>query len=129
MAPWNAKRGKVLSHSAKAASKAEAAATAFAIFVDPSSPTFLCSIEFIVKVIHAYCEDKDVDEHVAPFILDLGSSIVKDTKFFQTMELYWDMNVFVAQAMLAKDPEFKKFSLWIKALEEQDKLLLILFRG
>jgi hypothetical protein len=90
---------------------------------------FLHNIEEDVKVIHAYCENEDVDEKVTSFVPDLRSKISRYINFFRIVELYWNMKAFVAQAMLAKDPEFINLGCRLRRWRNIIKYFSLLFCG
>jgi hypothetical protein len=98
----------------------------FSSCIDLQYQVFLHNIEKDVKVVRVYVEDSEVDNQVAPFVLDLGSSIARDTKFFRTIEIYWHTKDFVAHTMLAKELEFKASRQRMEAIEVENNLLLSL---
>jgi hypothetical protein len=84
------------------------------------------NIEEDVKVIRVYVENSKVDNKASLFVLDLGSSIARNTKFFRTIELYWHTKDFIAQEMLAKELGFKVLRKRIEAIKAYHKLFLSL---
>jgi len=81
-------------------------------------------LEEDINIIHTYHEDKEVGAQVGDIFLDLGCTQSRESKFYQTLELYQDTKTMVAHGMLPKDQDYKQFKQHLEALEDHNKLLL-----
>jgi hypothetical protein len=82
------------------------------------------TLEEEVWLSQAYQEENEVKEQVREIITHLGLSNTKDTKFYCMVELYWHDKTMLANGILPKEQDYRKFIQQLVALEEQNKLLL-----
>jgi hypothetical protein len=79
----------------------------------------MVQLEEEVRVTRQFQDDEDVEALLGGLIPDLGCTQSRNSKFFQTLELYWHTKTLVALGMLPKEQDFHQLKRRHEALEIQ----------
>jgi hypothetical protein len=96
---------------------AEEAMTHYQNFVPPITKEAMHPLEDKVKLVRAYQEDAGVYDKVGEIVLDLGYTRNREIQFHRIVELYRHAKTMVAQGMLPKEKDYKKFGHRLATLE------------
>jgi hypothetical protein len=94
--------------------------------ISPSARATMHLVKEEVKIIMAYHEDVDIDQHVGDLVPNLGTSQNQDMQFHRTMEFCWYTKTLVAQLMLPKEKDYRYFGQRLEYLERHNRLFLTL---
>jgi hypothetical protein len=75
-------------------------------YVPEVDKAIMIELEEEVHQIREFHDDDEVEAQVGSFILDLGCTRTRNSKFYRTLELYWHTKTMVAMGMLPKEKDF-----------------------
>jgi hypothetical protein len=79
----------------------------------------MAELEEDVQQLREFQDDEEIEAQIGDLIMDFGCSHSRNSKFFQTLELYWQTKTLVALGMLPKEQDFRQLKARQEALEIQ----------